>query len=152
MEQHHYNSYSSTTHSNSKQKLYLALNNQGQPRKVQIPVTRTLGKLATYTKSLTETVAHERIEALITRIFGQNYAKHGLKQLCDSGRALVELTSKVMKPKPKCSKKNNKGGANLNNNNNNNNNNIFVIIYIIYLYYYLYYYYIIIYIIIILSL
>lgn len=102
MEQHHYNTYSSTQHSNSRRTLYLALNKTGQPRKIQIPVNRTLGKLATYTKALTQTVAHDRVERLISRLFGANHVRHGLKQLCETGRALQELTAKVMRPRPTC--------------------------------------------------
>ncbi|XP_053690829.1 uncharacterized protein LOC128739370 [Sabethes cyaneus] len=102
IEQHHYNTYSSTQHSNARRTLYLALNKTGQPRKIQIPVNRTLGKLATYTKALTQTVAHDRVERLISRLFGANHVRHGLKQLCESGRALQDLTAKVMRPRPAC--------------------------------------------------
>lgn len=102
MEQHHYNTYSSF-HSNNKRKLYLALNRHGQPRKIQLPSTRQLGKLATYTKSLTQTVEQERVENLISRLYGGNHVRHGLKQLCDTGRALQELLTSSMKAKPKCS-------------------------------------------------
>lgn len=102
MEQHHYNSYSSTYHSNARRKLYLGLNRHGQPRKIQLPSTRQLGKLATYTKSLTQTVAHERVEQLIARLYGPNHVRHGLKQLCDTGKVLQEIISKGVKSKPKC--------------------------------------------------
>lgn len=106
MEQHHFNTYSSTHHSNARRTLYLALNRHGQPRKIQIPPTRPLGKLATYTKSLTQTVEQSRVEHLIAQNFGSNYLKHGLKQLCDSGQQLRPLTDKTLKPKPKCSLQN----------------------------------------------
>ncbi|XP_058822697.1 rho GTPase-activating protein gacF isoform X2 [Topomyia yanbarensis] len=102
IEQHHYNTYSSTQHSNARRTLYLALNKTGQPRKIQIPINRTLGKLATYTKALTQTVAHDRVERLISRLFGPNHVRHGLKQLCESGKALQDLTAKVMRPRPAC--------------------------------------------------
>ncbi|XP_055639068.1 uncharacterized protein LOC129777044 isoform X2 [Toxorhynchites rutilus septentrionalis] len=102
MEQHHYNTYSSTQHSNARRTLYLALNKTGQPRKIQIPVNRSLGKLATYTKALTQTVAHDRVERLISRLFGANHVRHGLKQLCETGRALQDLTEKEMRPLPGC--------------------------------------------------
>ncbi|CAO1406946.1 unnamed protein product [Diamesa serratosioi] len=101
MEQHHYNTYSSF-HSNNKRKLYLALNRHGQPRKIQLPSTRQLGKLATYTKSLTQTVEQDRVDDLISRLYGGNHVRHGLKQLCDTGRALQQLLTSAMKPKPKC--------------------------------------------------
>uniref|UniRef100_A0A336M9R4 Fibroblast growth factor n=1 Tax=Culicoides sonorensis TaxID=179676 RepID=A0A336M9R4_CULSO len=106
MEQHHFNTYSSTHHSNARRTLYLALNRHGEPRKIQIPPTRSLGKLATYTKSLTQTVEQARVETLITQNFGPNYIKHGLKQLCDSGQQLRPLTDKKLKPKAKCSLQN----------------------------------------------
>uniref|UniRef100_A0A182YGP7 Uncharacterized protein n=1 Tax=Anopheles stephensi TaxID=30069 RepID=A0A182YGP7_ANOST len=102
MEQHHYNTYSSTQHSNARRTLYLALNKTGQPRKIQIPVNRTLGKLATYTKALTQTVAHDRVEQLISRLFGADHVRHGLNQLCEAGQPLVELTAKEMRPRPVC--------------------------------------------------
>ncbi|XP_050068743.1 uncharacterized protein LOC126557121 [Anopheles maculipalpis] len=102
MEQHHYNTYSSTQHSNARRTLYLALNKTGQPRKIQIPVNRTLGKLATYTKALTQTVAHDRVEQLISRLFGADHVRHGLNQLCETGQPLVELTAKEMRPRPAC--------------------------------------------------
>lgn len=102
MEQHHYNSYSSTYHSNARRTLYLGLNRHGQPRKIQLPATRQLGKLATYTKSLTQTVAHERVEQLIARLFGPNHVRHGLKQLCETGKVLQEIISMGVKSKPKC--------------------------------------------------
>lgn len=103
MEQHHYNTYSSTYHSNAKRKLYLGLNRHGKPRKIQLPTTRPLGKLATYTKSLTQTVALERVEELIARLFGANHVRHGLKQLCDTGNVLKEIIANGLKGKPKCS-------------------------------------------------
>lgn len=106
MEQHHFNTYSSTHHSNTRRTLYLALNRHGQPRKIQIPPTRPLGKLATYTKTLTQTVEQSRVEHLIAQNFGSNYVKHGLKQLCDSGQQLRPLIDKTLKPKPKCSLQN----------------------------------------------
>uniref|UniRef100_A0A8W7PK32 Uncharacterized protein n=1 Tax=Anopheles coluzzii TaxID=1518534 RepID=A0A8W7PK32_ANOCL len=102
MEQHHYNTYSSTQHSNARRTLYLALNKTGQPRKIQIPVNRTLGKLATYTKALTLTVAHDRVEQLISRLFGADHVRHGLNHLCETGQPLVELTAKEMRPRPVC--------------------------------------------------
>lgn len=101
MEQHHYNTYSSTYHSNIKRKLYLGLNRHGLPRKIQLPATRQLGKLATYTKSLTQTVAHDRVEKLIARLFGANHVRHGLKQLCDTGKILPAIVATGLK-KPKC--------------------------------------------------
>lgn len=102
MEQHHYNTYSSTYHSNEKRTLYLGLNRHGQPRKIQLPTTRQLGKLSTYTKSLTQTVAPERVDKLIARLFGANHVRHGLKQLCDTGKVLQEIIAKGLNEKPKC--------------------------------------------------
>uniref|UniRef100_A0A1B0B7A3 Uncharacterized protein n=1 Tax=Glossina palpalis gambiensis TaxID=67801 RepID=A0A1B0B7A3_9MUSC len=42
MELHNYNTYSSTYNSNARRKYYLALNRHGEPRKLQIPPTRSL--------------------------------------------------------------------------------------------------------------
>lgn len=47
----------------------------------------------------------DRVERLIAQNFGTTYIKHGLKQLCDGGRALRPLTEKL-KPKPKCNLQN----------------------------------------------
>lgn len=97
-----YNIYASTYHSNSQKIFYLALNKLGQPRKTHLPANKELGKLATYAKAFTFTVPDKRTEDLISRLFGANHVKHGLKQLCDSGKSLVELVSKRMKHRPKC--------------------------------------------------
>ncbi|XP_017084936.2 uncharacterized protein DDB_G0284459 isoform X2 [Drosophila eugracilis] len=86
-----YNTYSSTYHSHSKRVFYLALNGSGQPRRTQIPATRSLGKLSTYTNAITETVPQERVEQLIAKNFGANRVKHGVRQLCDTGKPLIEL-------------------------------------------------------------
>lgn len=117
MEQHHFNTYSSSYHSNERRTLYLALNRHGQPRKIQIPSTRSLGKLATYTKSLTQTVENDRIEKLITRVYGANYKRHGLKQLCELGKSLSDLPN-IIKVKAKCP-----SASNINSNNSNINPN-----------------------------
>ncbi|XP_065370664.1 probable serine/threonine-protein kinase DDB_G0282963 isoform X2 [Calliphora vicina] len=115
MEQHNYNTYSSTYNSNTRRKYYLALNRHGEPRKLQIPPSRSLGKLATYTNAIPETVPQERVEQLIAKNFGANRVKHGIRQLCDTGKPLIELIdSKNFKARPKC---------NPNNSNNNNNSN-----------------------------
>lgn len=102
IEQHHYNTYSSTFHSNDKRKLYLALNRHGQTRKVILPSTRQLGKLSTYTNSLTHPISHERVNKLLEMKFGSNHGRHSLKQLCESGKVLNE---DVLKPKLKCDSK-----------------------------------------------
>ncbi|TMW49426.1 hypothetical protein DOY81_005492 [Sarcophaga bullata] len=113
MEQHNYNTYSSTYNSNTRRKYYLALNRHGEPRKLQIPPSRSLGKLATYTNAIPETVPQERVEQLIAKNFGANRVKHGIRQLCDTGKPLIELIdSKNFKARPKC---------NPNNSNNNSN-------------------------------
>lgn len=100
--QGNYNIYSSSFHSNAQKTFYLALNKMGEPRKTHLPANKELGKLATYAKSITLTVPENRTEQLIGRIFGTNHVKHGLKQLCDSGKSLIELTAKKLKPKLKC--------------------------------------------------
>lgn len=102
IEQHHYNTYSSTYNSNAKRTFYLGLNRHGQPRKIQIPTSRQLGKLSTYTKSLTQTVSQERVDQLIARLYGKNHLRHGLKQLCESGKQLHNQGIKKRKNKLKC--------------------------------------------------
>ncbi|XP_052852101.1 rho GTPase-activating protein gacF isoform X2 [Drosophila gunungcola] len=86
-----YNTYSSTYHSQARRVFYLALNGSGQPRRTQIPASRSLGKLSTYTNAITETVPQERVEQLIAKNFGANRVKHGVRQLCDTGKPLIEL-------------------------------------------------------------
>lgn len=104
MELHHYNTYSSTKHSNSRRILYLALNRHGQTRKIHIPITRSLGKLSTYTNALTHPVDEATSQSLLAKLFGANHVRHGLKQLCDSPKVhLKALTSPTMIPRPKCS-------------------------------------------------
>lgn len=103
MERHNYNTYSSTYNSNAKRVLYLALTRHGVPRRTQIPVTRSLGKLATYTNAITETVDQQRVEQLIAKNFGANRVKHGVRQLCDTGKPLVELIDTAhFKAPPQC--------------------------------------------------
>lgn len=109
--QGNYNIYSSSFHSNAQKTFYLALNKMGEPRKTHLPANKELGKLATYAKSITFTVPEQRTEQLIGRIFGTNHVKHGLKQLCDSGKSLFELTAKKLKPKPKCGGSGNGSGG-----------------------------------------
>ncbi|XP_036672696.3 uncharacterized protein bnl isoform X2 [Drosophila suzukii] len=86
-----YNTYSSTYHSQARRVFYLALNGSGQPRRTQIPASRSLGKLSTYTNAITETVPQDRVEQLIAKTFGANRVKHGVRQLCDTGKPLIEL-------------------------------------------------------------
>ncbi|KAL7730113.1 hypothetical protein ACLKA6_009389 [Drosophila palustris] len=104
MELHNYNTYSSTYNSNAKRVLYLALNRHGAPRRTQIPVTRPLGNLSKYTNAITETVPQQRVEQLIAKNFGANRVKHGVRQLCDTGKPLIDLIDAAhFKPRPKCS-------------------------------------------------
>ncbi|XP_075146891.1 fibroblast growth factor branchless [Haematobia irritans] len=130
MEQHNYNTYSSTYNSNARRKYYLALNRHGEPRKLQIPPTRSLGKLATYTNAITESVPQERVEQLIAKNFGANRVKHGIRQLCDTGKPLIELIdSKNFKAQPKCNPNSNSNSNSHNSSSNskiknNNNNNL----------------------------
>ncbi|XP_055923093.1 probable serine/threonine-protein kinase DDB_G0282963 isoform X2 [Eupeodes corollae] len=123
MEQHNYNTYSSTYNSNSRRIYYLALNRHGEPRKLQIPPSRPLGKLATYTKAITGTVPQDRVETVIAKIFGKNRVKHGIRQLCDTGKPIVELTDKILKARPQCPATNSNSNSNSNNNNSNSNSN-----------------------------
>lgn len=64
IEQHNYNTYSSTKYSNERRTLYLALNRRGQPRKVLLRAHQQLGRLSSYTRVLTRTVSPERVEEL----------------------------------------------------------------------------------------
>lgn len=64
IEQHNYNTYSSTKYSNDRRTLYLALNRRGQPRKVLLRARQQLGRLSSYTRVLTRTVSPERAEEL----------------------------------------------------------------------------------------
>ncbi|XP_043652421.1 serine-rich adhesin for platelets [Drosophila teissieri] len=99
-----YNTYSSTYHSQARRVFYLALNGSGQPRRTQIPASRSLGKLSTYTNAITETVPQERVEQLIAKNFGANRVRHGVRQLCDTGKPLIELIDVArFKGPPHCS-------------------------------------------------
>lgn len=64
IEQHHYNTYSSTKYSNQRRTLYLALNRKGQSRKVMLRANQQLGRLSSYTRVLTRTVTTENSEEL----------------------------------------------------------------------------------------
>ncbi|KAJ8943423.1 hypothetical protein NQ318_020674 [Aromia moschata] len=59
IEQTNYNTYASSKYSNEKRTFYLALNRRGQPRKVMVRAHNLLGKLSSYTRVLTRTVAPE---------------------------------------------------------------------------------------------
>ncbi|KAF5283420.1 hypothetical protein FQA39_LY04796 [Lamprigera yunnana] len=64
IEQHHYNTYSSTKYSNDRRTLYLALNRKGQPKKVMLRANQQLGHLSSFTRVLTRTVSAESIAEL----------------------------------------------------------------------------------------
>lgn len=103
MELHHYNTYSSAKHSNSRRILYLALNRHGQTRKIHIPITRSLGKLSTYTNALTHPVDEAVTQSLLAKLFGSNHIRHGLKQLCESEKVhLHTLTATTLVARPRC--------------------------------------------------
>lgn len=96
------NVYASTFHSTPLKKYYLAFNKIGIPRLTHLPATKELGKLATYVNGFTVLVSQDKSDKLLGRLFGANHVKHGLKQLCDSDKALVPLTAKNLKQKPVC--------------------------------------------------
>lgn len=100
--QENYNIYASLPHSTPQRTYYLALNKLGQPRITHLPAGKELGKLATYAKAMTLEVPANQSEAVIGRLFGTNHIKHALKQLCDSGKSLIDLTTTAMRPRPKC--------------------------------------------------
>lgn len=110
MDKQYFNHYSSVYHSSKFRVQYLALNRHGQPRKVHVPASRTLGKLSTYTKTMPQPVTNETFEIILSKRFGANHVKHGLKQLCDGRKTLIDLTDKVLKARPKCNLTNNKLG------------------------------------------
>lgn len=112
MDKQYFNHYSSVNHSSKFRVQYLALNRHGQPRKVHVPASRTLGKLSTYTKTMPQPVTNETFELILSKRFGSNHVKHALKQLCDGRKALIELTDKILKARPKCNLTNNKLGKN----------------------------------------
>lgn len=64
IEQHHYNTYSSSKYSNERRTLYLALNRQGQSRKVMLHANQPLGRLSSYTRVITRIVSSDRAEEL----------------------------------------------------------------------------------------
>ena len=97
MQEHFHNAYASTHHSNSKRTLYLALDRFGAQRKIIIPTNRPLGKLASYTKSLTQPVDHQLVDRLMTKLFGDNHSRHSLRQLCEANPIIKHSLAK-----PKC--------------------------------------------------
>lgn len=64
IQEHHYNTYSSTRYSNEKRTMYLALNRKGTPRKVLLHAGHPLGRLSSYTRVLTRTVPPQKLEDL----------------------------------------------------------------------------------------
>jgi hypothetical protein len=84
MEQHHYNIYFSTFHSDEHQKVYLALDRFGEPRKTILPYDRPLGKLASYVKALTVSVPHSKYEELISSIYGSQHIRHNIRRICSN--------------------------------------------------------------------
>lgn len=91
-----YNYYTSTHHSSALRTYYMALNRLGVPRKTHLPSNKPLGKLSTYVKAFTLTVPEHRSDAVIGKRFGFNHVKHGIKHLCESGKQLMELTTKQL--------------------------------------------------------
>nr|XP_018911482.1 PREDICTED: fibroblast growth factor 3 [Bemisia tabaci] len=93
LEQHHYMTYSSTKHSNEKRTLYLALNKFGAPRKTQLKTGTPLGKLSSYTQTLTQPVAAEEVEQLIRNMIRASPDHHGLRhhQLCPPSSVQQQL-------------------------------------------------------------
>lgn len=89
----------------------MALNRLGVPRKTHLPSNKPLGKLSTYVRAFTLNVPEHRSDAVIGKRFGFNHLKHGIKHLCESGKQLMELTSKQL-VYPEC----NSGGSNSNGN------------------------------------
>ncbi|OAD60901.1 hypothetical protein WN48_03448 [Eufriesea mexicana] len=82
LEQHNYNTYSSTKWSTAKKTLYLGLNRRGQPRRVQAK-GHNLGRLSAYARVLTQVAPLERVEALQRRMLG---AQHNVRHRHNSHR------------------------------------------------------------------
>lgn len=80
----------------------MGLNRHGQTRKVILSASRQLGKLSTYTNSLTHPISHDRVNAALERVFGVNHGRHSLKQLCETSKIVRDILVKGIKPKPKC--------------------------------------------------
>uniref|UniRef100_A0A0A9WU13 Fibroblast growth factor n=1 Tax=Lygus hesperus TaxID=30085 RepID=A0A0A9WU13_LYGHE len=59
IEQHSYNTYSSTKYSNAKRTLYLGMTRKGEARRVQVRTGTVLGRLSTFTRVLTQSVGAE---------------------------------------------------------------------------------------------
>ncbi|CAB0011365.1 unnamed protein product [Nesidiocoris tenuis] len=59
IEQHHYNTYSSTKYSNARRTLYLGMTRKGEVRRVQVRTGTVLGRLSTFTRVLTQSVDAE---------------------------------------------------------------------------------------------
>lgn len=122
-----YNYYTSTHHSTALRTFYVALNRLGGPRVTYLPANKSLGKLSTYVKSFTLIVPEYRSDALVARLFGANHVKHGIKHLCDSGKALIELNvPKMHRPECQMNQKAivpSKKVTNHSNNNRNQNHN-----------------------------
>lgn len=91
-----YNYYTSTYHSTALKTFYVALNRHGGPRVTHLPAHKPLSKLSTYVKSFTLFVDERRSEPVISRLFGANHVKHGIKHLCDSGKELTKLNPERM--------------------------------------------------------
>lgn len=102
IEQHNYNTYSSTKYSNDRRTLYLALNRRGQPRKVLLRARQQLGRLSSYTRVLTRTVSPERAEEL------QHPLRHR-GHICQTPSPTVEQNpttdQQPMNEHPRCRKK-----------------------------------------------
>lgn len=94
--ENNYNYYTSTHHSTALRTYYMALNRLGVPRKTHLPSNKPLGKLSTYVRAFTLTVPEQRSDAVIGKRFGFNHVKHGIKHLCESGKQLMELTTKQL--------------------------------------------------------
>ncbi|KAH8311091.1 hypothetical protein KR044_004327 [Drosophila immigrans] len=124
MELQNYNTYSSTYNSNARRVSYLALNRHGLPRRMQIPASRSLGKLTTYTNAITEPVPQLRVDQLIAKNFGANRVKHGVRQLCDTGKPLIDLIDVAhFKPRPKCPANGGSGSSSSNNSSSSSSSN-----------------------------
>lgn len=114
--EHNFNYYTSTHHSTHLRTFYIALNRLGTPRKTHLPANKTLGKLSTYAKAFTLVVPEYQSEMVIGKRFGYNHVKHGIKNLCESGKELIELSAKQL-VMPQCSSSSNSNNSMMSNSN-----------------------------------
>lgn len=106
IEQHHYNTYSSTKYSNERRSLYLALNGRGRPRKVLLKANQQLGRWSSFTRVLTRTVTPERAEELHPmRHHGHQCASYSSESPARLSRMMSETSTEPLRCRKRKKKK-----------------------------------------------